>query len=205
VLIWSIPYLSLSLSLSFSLSLTHTHTHTHTHTEKRMLSHLIVNSNKMERLLSKLWIYSSWPISSHRKRLQYGVFWNLKFANCCNNNPIPQFVACQSLRNQTQHQRMALWHFCNSRTNLRCHNFVSSIYWVFLYCSFTSVPHLSHEIPHVTIRKVGFGMKMFYTYSRTASILSILSCSRNADSKHYVVDKLRFNNSTKTWTPTISS
>lgn len=53
-----------------------------THTQKRMLSHLIVNSAKMERLLGKLWTYSSWPITSHRKCLQCGVFWNLKLANC---------------------------------------------------------------------------------------------------------------------------
>jgi len=121
----------LPFSLSFSLTKstipnTHTHTHTHTHTQKRMLSHLIVNCAKMERLLGKLWIYSSWPITSHRTCLQCRVFWNLKLANCCNNNPIPQFVACQSLRNRTQHQWTALWHFCNSRTNLRCHNFVLS-------------------------------------------------------------------------------
>jgi hypothetical protein len=90
LLIWSFPFLSLSLSL--------------TQTQKRMLSHLMVNCAKMERLLGKLWIHSSWPITSHRKCPQCGVFWNLKLAKCCNNNPIPQFIACQTLRNQTRHQ-----------------------------------------------------------------------------------------------------
>ena len=126
-LIWCIPFLSLSLLLSHKKH----NPNTHTHTQKRMLSHLIVNCAKMERLLGQLRIYSSWPIRSHRKCPQCRVFWNLKLANCCNNNPIPQFVACQSLRNQTQHQWTALWHFCNCGTNLRCYNFVLSIYCVF--------------------------------------------------------------------------
>ena len=96
VLIWSIPFVFLCLSLSQKAQ---SPIHTHTHTKKRMLSNLIVNCAKMERLLGKLRIYSSWP-TNNQKCLQCGVLWDLKLANCCKNNRIPQFVACHSLWNQ---------------------------------------------------------------------------------------------------------
>jgi hypothetical protein len=159
------------------------------HTDKGSLPHLLVNCDKMERLLDELWVHFRWPITSCRKGPQCRVFWNVEHAKCCRNKCTAQCVCltkCLESNSALMDGTVTFPWLQNKSKLLQFGTVYSKLSHVLSECSFVavfkSVPRLSREIPHWTIWKVGLTVKTLHTYLWIASILSTVLCLRNVNS-----------------------